>query len=85
LITVKTGEAVQFPTPSELKKRAPRLTEAEFEGHKLAMAGLAGWVFSHVPVSTAGGEVQGTEISRSFTFKNFKLGRSLALPGYALS
>jgi 4a-hydroxytetrahydrobiopterin dehydratase len=28
--------------------------------------------FSHVPVSTARGEVESTEISRSFTFKNFK-------------
>jgi 4a-hydroxytetrahydrobiopterin dehydratase len=70
--TVATGRTVRFPTPNELKKRAPRLTEAEFDEHKLAVAGLAGWVFSRVPVTTAGGEVEGTQISRTFTFTNFK-------------
>jgi len=54
-----------------LKKRTPRVTEAEFQEHKLAVAALTGWVFSHVPISTAAGEVLGTEISRSFSFKNF--------------
>lgn len=63
---------IQFPTPSELKKRAPRLTEAEFEGHKLAVPGLAGWVFSRVLINTADGEVDGTQISRSFKFTDFK-------------
>ena len=70
--TTKVGGTIKFPIPSELKKRAPRLSEAEFEEHKVAMAALAGWVFSHVPVSTPEGEVQATEISRSFTFVNFK-------------
>jgi 4a-hydroxytetrahydrobiopterin dehydratase len=37
---------------------------------KLRVAALAEWVFSHVLVSN--GEVEGTEISRSFTFANFK-------------
>jgi 4a-hydroxytetrahydrobiopterin dehydratase len=63
---------IRFPKPSELKKRAPRLTEAEFDEHKLEMAALEGWAFSRVPISTPGGEVQGTEISRTFTFTNFK-------------
>lgn len=61
-----------FPDPSELKKRAARLTEAEFEEHKLHVDGLAGWVFSRVVINTPGGEVEGTQISRSFTFTNFK-------------
>jgi hypothetical protein len=43
-----------------LKKRTPRVTEAEFQEHKLAVAALTGWVFSHVPISTAAGEVLGT-------------------------
>jgi 4a-hydroxytetrahydrobiopterin dehydratase len=70
--TVAIGRTIHFPTPNELKKRAPRLTEAEFDEHKLAVAGLAGWVFSRVPINTADGEVEGTQISRSFTFTNFK-------------
>ena len=36
------------------------------------MAALEGWVFSCVPISTHEGEVEGTEISRSFTFTSFK-------------
>jgi pterin-4a-carbinolamine dehydratase len=70
--TVAIGGTIQFPNPSELKKRAPRLTEAEFDEHKLAVPSLAGWVFSHVPINTSKGEVEGTQISRSFTFTNFK-------------
>jgi len=70
--TVAIGGTIQFPNPNELKKRAPRLTEAEFDDHKLAVPSLAGWVFSHVPINTRGGEVEGTQISRSFTFTNFK-------------
>jgi 4a-hydroxytetrahydrobiopterin dehydratase len=62
----------RFPNPDELKKRAPRLTEAEFDEHKLAVPGLAGWVFSRVLVTTPGGLVEGTQISRSFTFTDFK-------------
>jgi 4a-hydroxytetrahydrobiopterin dehydratase len=69
---VAIGGTIRFPSPDELKKRAPRLTEAEFDEHKLAVAGLAGWVFSRVPISTPGGEVEGTQISRSFTFANFR-------------
>jgi 4a-hydroxytetrahydrobiopterin dehydratase len=70
--TVAVEGAIQFPKPSELKKRAARLTEAEFEDHKLHVDGLAGWVFSRVLINTTGGEVEGTQISRSFTFTNFK-------------
>jgi 4a-hydroxytetrahydrobiopterin dehydratase len=70
--TTRAQGTIHFPTPSELKQRAPRVSEAEFNEHKLAMPALAGWVFVHVPVNTADGEVQGTEISRSFTFKNFR-------------
>jgi 4a-hydroxytetrahydrobiopterin dehydratase len=70
--TVAVGGAIQFPNPSELKKRAARLTEAEFEDHKLHVDGLAGWAFSHVLIKTPGGEVEGTQISRRFTFTNFK-------------
>ena len=50
--TVAIGGTIRFPNPNELKKRAPRLTEAEFDEHKLAVAGLAGWVFSRVPINT---------------------------------
>jgi len=63
---------IQFPNPSELKKRAARLTEAEFEDHKLHVDGLAGWVFSRVLINTSGGEVVGTQISRSFSFASFR-------------
>jgi pterin-4a-carbinolamine dehydratase len=70
--TAAVGGMVHFPKPNELKKRAPRLTEAEFDEHKLEVGGLAGWVFSRVPITTLGGEVEGTQISRSFTFTNFK-------------
>jgi 4a-hydroxytetrahydrobiopterin dehydratase len=70
--TTKIGGAIAFPTPNEVKTQVPRVTEAEFDDHRLKMEGLKGWVFSHVPVITADGEIQGTEISRSFTFKNFK-------------
>lgn len=70
--TVAVGGAIHFPKPSELKKRVARLTEAEFDGHKLELPGLAGWVFSRVPIHTLAGEVEGTQISRSFTFTNFK-------------
>jgi pterin-4a-carbinolamine dehydratase len=70
--TVALGGTSNFPNPNELKKRAPRLTEAEFDEHKLAVPGLAGWVFSHVPINTFGGEVEGAQISRNFTFTNFK-------------
>jgi pterin-4a-carbinolamine dehydratase len=70
--TVALGGTIHLPNPNELKKRAPRLTEAEFDDHKLAVAGLAGWVFSRVPINAPGGEVEGTQISRSFTFTNFK-------------
>jgi 4a-hydroxytetrahydrobiopterin dehydratase len=72
LDTVAVGGAIQFPNPSELKKRAAHLTGAEFEDHKLHVDGLAGWVFSRVLINTPGGEVEGTQISRSFTFTNFK-------------
>jgi 4a-hydroxytetrahydrobiopterin dehydratase len=70
--TVALEKTIHFPTTNELKKRAPRLTEAEFDEHRLEVPGLAGWVFSRVPVSTADGEVEGTQISRGFTFANFK-------------
>jgi len=70
--TGMVGGAVKFPTPNELKTRTPRLTEEEFDGHKLAVAALAGWMFSSVPITTADGDVLGTEIARSFTFSNFK-------------
>jgi 4a-hydroxytetrahydrobiopterin dehydratase len=70
--TVAIGGTIHFPNPNELKKRAPQLTEAEFDEHKLAVAGLAGWVYSCVPINTPGGEVEGTQISRSFTFTDFK-------------
>jgi 4a-hydroxytetrahydrobiopterin dehydratase len=70
--TVAIGRTINFPRPNELKKRTPRLTEAEFEEHKLAVAGLAGWVFSYVPINTPDGEVDGTQISRRFTFTDFK-------------
>jgi 4a-hydroxytetrahydrobiopterin dehydratase len=70
--TTAIGGTIQFPNPSELKKRAPRLSEAEFDEHKLAMRSLAGWVFSRIPINTPNGEVQGSQISRSFTFTNFK-------------
>lgn len=70
--TARVGGLITFPTPSERKKRAPRVTEAEFDGHKLELSDLAGWVFSSVPISTPDGDVQGTEISRSFAFPNFK-------------
>jgi pterin-4a-carbinolamine dehydratase len=63
---------IQFPNPSALKKLAPRLTEAEFDEYKLAVPGLTGWVFSRVPINTPDGEVEGAQISRSFTFSNFK-------------
>lgn len=66
------GGTIQFPKPSELKKRAPRLTEAEFNEHKLAVPSLAGWVFSHALINTPDGQVQGSQISRSFTFTDFK-------------
>ena len=65
-------ETFHSPDPSELKKRAAQLTEAEFEEHKLHVDGLAGWVFSRVLINTPDGQVQGTQISRSFTFTNFK-------------
>jgi 4a-hydroxytetrahydrobiopterin dehydratase len=61
---------IQFPNPDELKKRVSRVTEAEFE--RLDVDGLAGWVFSRVLINTPDGEVEGTQISRSFTFTNFK-------------
>jgi 4a-hydroxytetrahydrobiopterin dehydratase len=61
---------VQFPNPDELKKHAFRVTETEFE--RLDVDGLAEWVFRHVLIDTPEGEVEGTEIFRSFTFKNFK-------------
>jgi len=70
--TRRIGGTIEFPTPSELKKRTPRLTEAEFNDHKLKIVDLEGWVFSNVPVSTGSGEIEGTELNRSFTFKNFK-------------
>ena len=70
--TVPIGGAIQFPKPDELKMRVPRLTEAEFEAHKLDVLGVAEWVFSRVPIHTADGEVEATEISRSFTFANFR-------------
>lgn len=70
--TARAEGTIEFPTPSELKTQTPRLTEAEFDEHKLKIAALKGWVFSRVPVSTANGEVEGTEISRRFMFKNFK-------------
>jgi pterin-4a-carbinolamine dehydratase len=70
--SVVIGGAIEFPNPNELKKLAPRLTEAEFDEYKLAVPGLAGWVFFCVPVNTPDGEVDGTQISRSFTFTNFK-------------
>jgi 4a-hydroxytetrahydrobiopterin dehydratase len=70
--TVAIGGTIQFPDPSELKKRAPRLTEAEFNEHKHEVASLAGWVFSRVPINTRDGDVEGTQISRSFTFTNFR-------------
>lgn len=70
--TVAIEKTIHFPTPNELKKHAPRLIEAEFDEYKLKVSRLAGWVFSRVPVSTADGEVEGTQISRSFTFANFK-------------
>ena len=70
--TVTIGGTIRFPTPNELKKRTPRLTEAEFDEHKLAVPDLAGWVFSRVPVNTADGDIEGTQISRSFTFANFR-------------
>jgi 4a-hydroxytetrahydrobiopterin dehydratase len=72
LETVTTGGTIHFPKPDELKKRVPRVTEAEFEAQKLGVAALAEWVFSRVLINTAGGQVEGTEISRSFTFANFK-------------
>ena len=70
--TVAIGGTIHFPNPDELKKRAPRLTEAEFDEHKLAVTGLAEWVFSSVLINTSGGQVEGTQISRSFIFTNFK-------------
>lgn len=70
--TKRTGGTIEFPTPNELKKRTPRLTEAEFADHKLKIGELEGWVFSNVAVSTASGEIGGTELYRSFTFKDFK-------------
>jgi pterin-4a-carbinolamine dehydratase len=70
--TVAIGRTINFPRPNELKKRTPRLTAAEFEEHKLDVAGLTGWVFSSVPISTPDGEVEGTQISRRFTFTDFK-------------
>lgn len=72
LRTSTTGGTIEFPAPSDLKKRTPKVTEAEFDEHKLAMPELAGWVYSRSPVITATGEVEGTEISRTFTFKNFR-------------
>ena len=70
--TVAIGGAIYFPKPDELKKGVARLTEAEFEAHKLRVAALDEWVFSHVLINTADGEFEGTEISRSFIFANFK-------------
>jgi 4a-hydroxytetrahydrobiopterin dehydratase len=70
--TVAVGGTIHFPTPNQLKTRIARLTEAEFDEHKLAVPELAGWVFSRVPINTADGEIEGTQISRSFTFTNFK-------------
>ena len=70
--TTAIGGTIQFPNPSELKKLAPRITEAEFDEYKLAVPGLTGWVFSRVPINTPDGEVEGTQISRSFTFADFK-------------
>jgi len=70
--TTAIGGTIQFPNPSALKKLAPRLTEAEFDEYKLAVPSLTGWVFSRVPVSTPDGEVEGAQISRSFTFTDFK-------------
>jgi 4a-hydroxytetrahydrobiopterin dehydratase len=70
--TAAVGGMIQFPNPSEVKKRAARVTEAEFNGHKRELPGLAGWVFSRVPINTPDGQVQGTQISRSFTFTDFK-------------
>jgi pterin-4a-carbinolamine dehydratase len=70
--TVAIGGTAHFPKPSELKKLTPRLTEAEFDEYKLEVGGLTGWVFSRVPVNTAGGQVEGTQISRRFTFTNFR-------------
>jgi 4a-hydroxytetrahydrobiopterin dehydratase len=77
LIATMTGTprvegTVEFPKPNDLKKRTPRLTEAEFNEHKLNVPALHGWVFSNVPVNTASGDVEGTELSRSFTFTNFR-------------
>ena len=43
---VAIDRTIHFPNPDELKKRTPHLTEAEFDEHKLAVAGLDGWVFS---------------------------------------
>lgn len=70
--TAAVGGPIRFPNPNELKKRAPRLTAAEFDEHKVAVPGLAGWVFSNVPIDTLTGQVEGTQISRSFTFTDFK-------------
>jgi 4a-hydroxytetrahydrobiopterin dehydratase len=70
--TTRVGGTIEFPKPSELKQSSPRLTEAEFNEHRLKIADLEGWVFSNVPVSTGSGEIEGTELARSFTFKNFK-------------
>lgn len=70
--TTRVGGTIEFPKPSELKKSAPRLTEAEFNEHRLKIADLKEWVFVHIPVITDNGEIEGTELCRSFTFKNFK-------------
>jgi 4a-hydroxytetrahydrobiopterin dehydratase len=70
--TVAIGGPIQFPTPNQLKTRTPRLSESEFDEHKLAVPALAGWLFSRAPINTPDGEVEGSQISRSFAFTNFK-------------
>jgi len=70
--TRRIGGTIEFPTPDELKKRTPRLTEVEFNDHKLKIVDLEGWVFANVPVSTGSGEIEGTELCRSFVFEDFK-------------
>ena len=70
--TKASERTFQFPNPSELKKLARHVTEAEFDKHRRDVDGLAKWVFSRVLINTPDGEVEGTQISRSFTFTNFK-------------
>jgi 4a-hydroxytetrahydrobiopterin dehydratase len=70
--TVAVEGAINFPDPDEVKKLAPRLSEAEFDERRLAVPALAEWIFDHVLVSTSKGEVEGTQLFRSFIFDNFK-------------